>query len=67
MSVEFSVPNMKCEGCVSIVKKELLGMGLKNVEINLETKRVEIQTNDVDIKKVKDVLIKAGFPPEQVN
>jgi len=63
MSVKFKVPNMKCEGCVAIIRKNLSGMGYKNVKIDLETKKVEIPFDEVDIGKVRDILGKVGYPP----
>ena len=58
----FHVNNMKCEGCVTNVKKALEGVvGVEAVEVDLKAATATVKGN-IDPQSVSQALIEAGYP-----
>lgn len=64
MSLQFTVPDMCCNGCVRSITKIVQNLDADaKVEADLETKKVSVDTK-VEKDKVVAALEKGGFPPE---
>ncbi len=59
----FKVPDMSCKHCVNRISKELENLGLKDFSIDLEAKRVTVETEDPG--QVSSALDDAGYPAEE--
>lgn len=53
-------PDMSCQHCVGRITKALNEAGYKNFKVILESKTVEIETDQIN--KVLEVLEIAGYP-----
>ncbi len=67
-TLEIFVENIKCGGCISGIKKALLGFkGVKSVEITLDEEKILIQGNQLNraayIKKMDSM----GYPEKGNN
>ncbi len=60
----FEISNLKCGGCVNTVKKGILSIdNIDQVEVDLETSKVTIETDNEElINRVKVKLSKMGYP-----
>ena len=56
--------NLKCGGCANTIKKGILSIdGVNEVNVDVETSKVSINTTDETlIKQVKEKLSKMGYP-----
>ena len=65
MKVSWSIPKMKCDGCVQTIAETLLMMeSLKDVMVDLTGKKVEFEAADASAAEdAKKALTRAGFPP----
>lgn len=65
MKISWSIPKMKCDGCVQTIAETLLIMeSLKDVTVDLSGKKVEFEAVDAAaVDEAKRALIRAGFPP----
>ncbi|HNV72496.1 MAG TPA: heavy metal-associated domain-containing protein [Candidatus Ozemobacteraceae bacterium] len=65
MKISWSIPKMKCDGCVQAIAETLLMMeALKEVTVDLSAKKVEFEATDAaSAEEAKRALVRAGFPP----
>lgn len=63
MVKEFRVPSMSCQHCVNAITSEVQGVhGVQNVKIDLNTKRVSVQTDErVPVEAVVAAIKEAGY------
>jgi copper chaperone len=59
----FNVPDMSCQHCVNRISKALEDLGLKDFSVDLEAKRVTVETDDP--AQVISALDDAGYPAEE--
>lgn len=59
----FNVPDMSCQHCVNRISKALEDLGLKDFRVDLEAKRVTVETDDP--AQVISALDDAGYPAEE--
>jgi copper chaperone len=58
----YSVPGMSCSHCEHAVRSELLGVaGVASVEVDLETKLVVVQGDDLDDGALRAAIDEAGY------
>ncbi len=58
---QLSIPDMKCDGCVTAIKKALDNeAAVSSSEVSLETKSVSVET-DASLSFLIDVIKVAGF------
>lgn len=64
----FVVNGMTCNGCKKRVEKSLLQMdNVRKVSVNLKNGEVRLYSDrDIDIEKVKDVLIPIGYSVKEM-
>lgn len=64
----FVVNGMICNGCKKRVEKSLLQMdNVRKVSVNLKNGEVRLYSDrDIDIEKVKDVLIPIGYSVKEM-
>lgn len=55
------VDGMSCNHCVMSVTKALEEIGGKNIDINLETKEVKLEAQDLDNEALKNAIDDIGF------
>jgi copper chaperone len=59
------VPDMSCGHCVSAVSGAVRGLpGVTEVEVDLESKLVEVDGDGVDVAPVQEAIREAGYEPE---
>ena len=57
------VANLKCNGCATIIKKELLKIqGIKSVEVDLENDAVSLSFGNVERNLIIKRLHSLGYP-----
>ncbi len=63
MTKEFTVPSMSCQHCVNAITNEVSQLnGVQNVKIDLNTKRVSVQTTEqVSTDEVVNAIKEAGY------
>jgi copper chaperone len=62
----FTVPKVKCEGCVQTITKALSGLaGVQATQVTIPSKevRVEFDPGQLDEARLRTALAEAGFPP----
>jgi copper chaperone len=59
----FNVPDMSCQHCVNRISKALEDLGLKDFSVDLEAKRVTVETDDP--AQVISAVDDAGYPAEE--
>lgn len=62
----FEVPNISCHHCVMTIKRELGGIdGVRNVEGNVDTKKVTVEWEDDTIswEEIADLLTEINYAP----
>lgn len=59
---EFYVRDMMCPRCVAHVKEALSVEGVKSVDVNLENKKVTVESN-LSLETLMDYVKKAGYQP----
>ena len=59
-----TVPDMSCDHCVRAITDEVTGVsGVTDVQVDLETKLVRVQGDDVDAAAVRAAVVEAGYEP----
>jgi len=61
MNKTIKINGMSCQHCVMAVKKELLKLELKNLEVKIGEAIVEFDEEIVSIENVIDSIVEAGF------
>ncbi len=63
MVKEFTVPSVSCGPCVTAITKEVSGLqGVKNVDVDLNTKHVRVETdNQVSTEAIVGAINEAGY------
>jgi copper chaperone len=65
-SETFFVNNIRCEGCVHAIEKELSAMvGIHNVEAEKETGKVTVTGIGLDVAAIKKTLSHIGYPAKE--
>ena len=60
--MNYTVPDMSCGHCTTAVKSELaLVPGVRDVTVDLETKRVVVRGEDLDDARLKAAIAEAGY------
>jgi copper chaperone len=60
--VNYTVPDMSCGHCTTAVKSELaLVPGVREVTVDLDTKRVVVRGEDLDDARLKAAIGEAGY------
>jgi copper chaperone CopZ len=60
------VPDMSCGHCVSSVSDAVRGLpGVTDVDVDLESKLVEVDGEGVDVAPVEQAIRDAGYEPER--
>jgi len=60
------VPDMSCGHCVSSVSDAVRGLpGVTDVDVDLESKLVEVDGDGVDVAPVEQAIRDAGYEPER--
>ena len=70
MIAEFFIENIKCNGCMNTIMKELKQQDLvKGAEVDVETGRVELHYDggDETLGRVKSKLERKGYPEKGKN
>lgn len=58
----YTVPGMHCEHCVAAVREEVSGVpGVEEVDVNLETKRVDVGGQSLDDAAIRAAIEEAGY------
>lgn len=59
--MNYTVPDMSCGHCTTAVKSELaLVPGVREVTVDLDTKRVVVRGEDLDDARLKEAIAEAG-------
>ncbi len=63
MVKQFTVPSMSCQHCVNAITKEVSNIeGVRNININLNTKRVSVEADDrIPTDMLIDAIKEAGY------
>jgi len=65
--VTLRVPDMSCGHCVSAVSTAVGEVaGVSDVAVDLDTKRVEVEGDGVDVATISEAIRGAGYEPEQL-
>jgi copper chaperone CopZ len=70
LKVDLKCGSMTCTGCENTITKEVIKLeGVKAVEADFETKRVQVYYDDskVSIDDIKAAIDKSGYKPEDWN
>ena len=60
---EINIANLKCSGCATTIKKELLKLpGVIEVEVVQDKDLVKVSYNNVDRKEITNTLLHLGYP-----
>jgi copper chaperone CopZ len=60
--LKLTVPTMSCGGCSSKVTEQLQGLtGVQSVAVDLETKQVSVQGDDLDERLIRATLKDSGY------
>ncbi len=64
MPYVIEVDNIKCGGCANSIRKALLSVSdeVKNIEVDIETGRIEVDAPDATREEVVAVLTRMGYP-----
>jgi copper chaperone len=58
----YTVPGMSCSHCEAAVREEVSALaGVAAVEVDLETKRVEVRGEDLDDTAIRAAIEEAGY------
>ena len=61
-SMVFQVPGMSCAHCEAAVTAELRAVdGVEHVRVDLESKRVDVEGNDLDEATLRRAIGEAGY------
>lgn len=65
---KFSVPDIVCGGCANSIKKALGNIeGIGNVEVDIETKIVNVEHEpEIGNEKILEILDDIGFPAQAI-
>jgi copper chaperone len=65
--ITFEVNDMTCGHCASTISKAVAGVDMHaKVRIDIETRRVEVESSGADMKMLKDAIEQAGYSPAEV-
>ncbi len=60
---EIIIANLKCNGCASTIKKELLSLnGVQNVAVDVEKDAVNITYDNIERESIINKLHSLGYP-----
>jgi copper chaperone len=62
----YTVPKVKCDGCVQAITTALNGLtGVQATQVTIPTKQVRVEFDPARIEegRVRQTLVDAGFPP----
>ena len=60
---EIKIANLKCNGCASTIRKELLNIkGINHVDVELEKDAVEVSYENIDRAIIINKLHSLGYP-----
>lgn len=60
---EINIANLKCSGCATTIKKELLKLpGVTEVEVVHDKDMVKVSYNNIDRKEITNTLHHLGYP-----
>lgn len=60
--MNYTVPDMSCGHCTTAVKSELaLVPGVREVTVDLDTKRVVVRGEDLNDARLKEAIAEAGY------
>lgn len=63
MQTIINIENLKCSGCASTIKKELLAInGVEEVQIDVDTATVSVKSEPQFLETIKEQLSKLGYP-----
>jgi len=63
--VEFIVPDMSCEHCKHAVSEALSALPtVSDVQVDLESKRVVVEGEDLDDATLRAAIVEAGYEAE---
>lgn len=63
MQTIINIENLKCGGCASTIKKELLAInGVEEVQIDVDTATVSVKSEPQFLETIKEQLSKLGYP-----
>ncbi len=65
-NLELNIPKMSCDGCINTITKGLNGIGLSQLDFDLNSKTVKISGDKLDEKEVLKVLRRLNFPATPV-
>jgi len=63
------IPDLKCDGCVTVVEQRLRGSeGINNVVGNLDDKEIMVDYNEktISLDKIKKLIAEAGYKSGKV-
>jgi len=61
-TLEYTVPGMHCGHCEASVKEEVTAVpGVREVLVDLESKRVEVQGETLDDAAIRAAIAEAGY------
>jgi copper chaperone len=63
MTKEFTVPSMSCQHCVNAITKEVSNIeGVRNVNVNLNTKQVSVEADErIPTDTLVNAIKEAGY------
>jgi copper chaperone len=64
---KLTISGMSCQHCVKAVTQALEGLGLKDVEVDLNTGSAAFAEADVDINALREAIDDSGFEVESVS
>jgi copper chaperone len=62
----YTVPRIKCEGCVETITRALSGLpGVLATRVTISSREVRVEFDPIRLPeaRVKQTLVEAGFPP----
>jgi len=66
MKTKFEVENIKCNGCVNTIEKEVSSLdGISNVSVDLTTKILTFESDDNLVNNVELKLQEIGHPKKE--
>ena len=66
MTLTVRVPDMSCGHCVQAVSDAVSQVAkVSDVKVDLDTKRVEVEGEGVELAPVTEAIREAGYEPEQ--
>jgi copper chaperone CopZ len=63
-NLKLNIPKMSCDGCINTITKGLNGIGLTNLDFDLNTKMVAISGAGLDEKEILKTLRRLNYPAQ---